>query len=106
MTELITITDAADLSAADIGRAFELDADGCLAPPTGPGFGVEVDAAAIDEKVLNELPPELQAELRRGIRLAEMAQKKQPAGGNRKRRRVVTGGRLDFVDHIVLPQPA
>ncbi|MCW3159615.1 o-succinylbenzoate synthase [Micropruina sonneratiae] len=35
--------------AADIGRAFELDADGCLAPPTGPGFGVEVDAAAIEE---------------------------------------------------------
>lgn len=35
--------------AADIGPAFELDADGCLTPPSGPGFGVEVDLDALDE---------------------------------------------------------
>lgn len=33
--------------AADIGPAFELDADGCLTPPSGPGYGVEVDADAV-----------------------------------------------------------
>ena len=34
--------------AADIGAAFELDADGCLTAPSGPGVGVEVDVAAVE----------------------------------------------------------
>ncbi|MBK8446503.1 MAG: o-succinylbenzoate synthase [Micropruina sp.] len=34
--------------AADIGASFELDDDGCLIAPTGPGCGVEVDEAAIE----------------------------------------------------------
>ena len=35
--------------AADIGPSFELDADGCLTAPSGPGIGVEVDLDAVDE---------------------------------------------------------
>ncbi|MFT3970436.1 MAG: o-succinylbenzoate synthase [Micropruina sp.] len=35
--------------AADIGPAFELDADGCLTAPSGPGTGVEVDLNAVDQ---------------------------------------------------------
>ena len=35
--------------AADIGPAFELDADGCLTAPSGPGTGVEVDLDAVDD---------------------------------------------------------
>lgn len=34
--------------AADIAASFELDADGCLIAPTGAGFGVEVDVAAVE----------------------------------------------------------
>lgn len=34
--------------AADIGPSFELDADGCLTTPPGPGIGVQVDLAAVD----------------------------------------------------------
>ncbi|MFT4294982.1 MAG: o-succinylbenzoate synthase [Micropruina sp.] len=35
--------------AADIGPAFELDAEGCLTAPSGPGNGVEVDRDAVEE---------------------------------------------------------
>ncbi len=35
--------------AADIGPSFELDADGCLTAPPGPGIGVEVDPDAVEE---------------------------------------------------------
>lgn len=34
--------------ARDIGASFELDADGCLNAPEGPGNGVDVDLDAID----------------------------------------------------------
>lgn len=35
--------------AADIGPSFELDADGCLTAPSGPGIGIEVDLDAVEE---------------------------------------------------------
>ncbi|MFT4217783.1 MAG: o-succinylbenzoate synthase [Micropruina sp.] len=35
--------------AADIGPSFELDADGCLTAPSGPGIGVEVDLDDVEE---------------------------------------------------------
>jgi len=35
--------------AADVGPSFELDADGCLTAPSGPGIGIQVDLAAVQE---------------------------------------------------------
>ena len=35
--------------AADIGPSFELDADGCLTAPSGPGIGVDVNPDAVDQ---------------------------------------------------------
>ncbi len=35
--------------AADVGPSFELDGDGCLTAPSGPGIGIQVDLAAVQE---------------------------------------------------------
>ncbi|MGB2933951.1 MAG: hypothetical protein WBB91_01565 [Nostocoides sp.] len=35
--------------ARDIGQTFELDGDGCLVAPFGPGTGVELDLDVVEE---------------------------------------------------------